>query len=213
MIRNPFVAALTALALLAACGTAANDPVRGSLLNSLKQLTNRGQQEVLTTEILRARLTPEVRAQIGQPMLIAELPKLKVGAVVVAVAQNGPDVTWFAPDGVGVTTKSGVLVSTRGIGFDLMASDVAAPLAVITGPGRGSATRVQIYLDGEDQQIGYRFSCTYSRVKRHVTESCSGSGLDIENQYWLNKKSEIIKSVQWAGMRNGYLLLEGPIFP
>lgn len=218
MIRKPLILALSALVLLGACGTAANNPVRGALSNSLKQLVNRKNQEVLTTASIRTRLTPELRAQIGVPTMIAELPDLKVAAPIVYAEQNGGHVTWLAPDGVGMTTRQGMLVSTRGIGFDLMAAHIEGPLAMVKARKTGSATRVQTYLDGEDQVQPLRFTCSYgpsigSKGQAHVSEFCENGDLAIQNQYWLNAKNEIFKSIQWAGARNGYLLLEGPILP
>jgi hypothetical protein len=163
---------------------------------------------VLTTAILRERLTPEVRTSIGASVLIAEVPTLKVAAVVVAVAQNGGVTPWQAGDGVGVSTKSGLLISTRGIGFDLMSSSVDAPLAMIKGQGTGTAIREHRHLDGEDQEVLTRFECTYLHSKHHVSESCTSKKLTITNQYWLDQSGDIWRSQQWAGVRNGYILLE-----
>lgn len=213
MKRFSLIAALACTLVLSACGTASDNPLRASLFNNLKQLTTKkAPQQVLTTAILRARLTPELRAQIGSPVLIAELPKLKIAAVVFQVAQNGGATTWFAEDGVGFSTKSGLLLSTRGIGHDLMSSYVDQSLAMIKGHGKGvgAATRLHRFLDGEDQEVLYRFTCTYSRTKSHVLENCETKDLAIENQYWLDKTGEIWRSKQWAGLRNGYILLEKP---
>jgi hypothetical protein len=130
--------------------------------------------------------------------------------VVFEVGQNGGATTWFAEDGVGLSTKSGMLISTRGIGFDLMSSHVDQPLAMIKSHGTGTATRLHRFLDGEDQEVLYRFTCTYLRDKFAVYESCETKDLAIENQYWLDKTGEIWRSKQWAGVRNGYMLLEIP---
>lgn len=214
MMRFPLMAALVCVLGLSACGTERTNPLRGALSGALQQLiTRKDQQQVLTTDILRARLTPELRAQIGRPVLIAEMPKLKVAAVVIQVEQNGGHTTWQAEDGVGLSTKAGLITSTRGIGFDLMSADIAGPLAVITGRAQGQATRIHRTLDGEDQEVLRSFLCTYThqgKRREHVFESCKSKGLTIENQYWLNGKKQIWRSQQWIGMRNGYILLESP---
>ena len=165
---------------------------------------------MLTTAILRTRLTPEVRASIGAPVVIAELPTLKVAAVMAEVARNGGVTTWQGNDGVGLSTKSGLLISTRGIGFDLMSSSVEGPLAMITGQGTGTAIRDHRHLDGEDQEVLTRFECTYLHSKHHVSENCASKKLTITNQYWLDQSGDIWRSQQWAGVRNGYILLEIP---
>jgi hypothetical protein len=212
MIRFPIIAALICALAVSACGTERANPLRGEVGKALKGLTKRKTEQTLTTDILRARLTPELRAQIGRPVLIAELPELKVAAVVIEVAQNGGYTTWHAGDGVGISTKAGLLTSSRGIGFDLMSADIDGPLAVIMGRAKGQATRIHRYLDGEGQEILRRFTCVYQQGQdqRRVVESCDSTGLNIENQYWLNARGQIWRSQQWAGERNGYILLESP---
>ena len=211
MMRFTLIAALAGSLVLGACGSASDNPLRALLAKNLKQLTSKkSAQQVLTTDILRARLTPEVRAQIGVPVLIVELPKQKVAAVVAEVAQNGDVTTWWAEDGVGVSTKAGLLISTRGIGFDLMSSDVTGPLALIRARKNGTALREHRFLDGENQEVLLRFSCTYLSDKSHVVESCESKDLTIENHYWFDRSGDIWRSRQWAGARNGYMLIENP---
>lgn len=210
MIRFSLIAALVCTMTLSACGTERSNPLRASLGQALKELTTRNTQQVLTTDILRARLTPELRAQIGRPTLIAELPRLKVAAVVIEVARNGGYTSWQAEDGVGLSTKAGMLTSTRGIGFDLMSADIDGPLAVITGRAQGHASRIHRFLDGEDQEVIRSFVCAYARDGSHVIETCDATGFTIENQYWLDLHNEIWRSQQWVGERNGYILLEKP---
>jgi hypothetical protein len=211
MMRFPVIAALACTLALGACGTASDNPLRATVFANLKQLVSKkGDQQVLTTAILRARLTSEVRASLGASVLIAELPNQKVAAVVLAVAQNGGVTTWQAGDGVAVNTKAGLLLSTRGVGFDLMSSSVDGPLAMIKGRGTGTAVREHRHLDGEDQLVLTRFECTYLHSKDTVLESCANKNLTIENQYWLDRSGDIWRSKQWSGARNGYMLLENP---
>ena len=209
MMRFTLIAALAGALVLSACGSASDNPLRGILANSLKKLTSRNEpQQVLTLDILRARLTPELRAQIGVPILLVEFPKQKVAAAVSEVGRNGNVTTWWAEDGVGFSTKNGLLISTRGIGFDLMSSDVSGPLALISARQNGTATRDHRFLDGENQEVLLRFSCTYLSSKSHVIESCAAKDLKIENQYWLDASGEIWRSKQWAGEKNGYMVIE-----
>lgn len=209
MMRFTLIAALAGSLVLSACGSASDNPLRAILAKNLKQLTSKkSDQQVLTTEILRARLTPEVRTRIGLPVLIVELPKQKVASVVVETARNGDVTTWWAEDRVGLSTKSGLLISTRGLGFDLMSSDVRGPLALIRARQSGTATRDHRFLDGENQEVLLRFSCTYLGDASSVIESCTAKDLQIENHYWFDQSGEIWRSKQWAGVENGYLLIE-----
>ncbi len=211
MMRFPTLALLALTAALSACGTE-RSTLPGQAFGALKKVFSGNKQPPLTTAILRARLTPEVRAEIGLPVMIVELPKQKVAAVVIYTTENRGHVTWTAPDGVAIYAKGGVLSGTRGVGFDLMQSHIDGPHAIITGSGNGLATRVQTYLDGENQQVTIRLECVYARDKLFVTESCEGKDLSIENHYWLNKEGDVQSSRQWAGARNGYMLIESPIF-
>ncbi|MEP5155237.1 YjbF family lipoprotein [Planktotalea sp.] len=211
MIRLPFILLLSIGLTLAACGSERNS-LPGLAFGSIKNVFSRNKQPPLTTAVLRSRLTPEVRAQIGLPVLIVELPKQKIAAVVIYNTENRGHITWVAPDGVAIYTKSGFVTGSRGVGYDLMSSFVDASLAIVTGSGTGQATRVQTYLDGENQQVVVRLDCHYTRDGASVYESCKAGDLAVENQYWLNKEGEVQSSRQWAGERNGYMLIESPIF-
>ncbi len=221
MIRAVFFA-LAGMMILASCGSNQSATFSRAALEQVRQalIPKSRKAPPLTTAILRTRLTPEVRAQIGRPVLIAELPTLQVAAVVIETAQNGETTTWIAPDGVGVYSRGGMISGTRGIGFDLMASDINGPLAIVTGQGQGTAQRVHHYLDGENSQITVKFACTYSGGNGVVTEQCtsdhddSGQPADLKftNSYWLDANQRIVKSKQWIGTRNGYITLEAPLF-
>ncbi len=215
--------ALAGMMLLASCGSNQGESFARTTAQQVKQaLTPKSRRAApLTTETLRTRLTPELRAQIGRPVLIAEFRALNVASVVIDSARNGATTTWLSPDGVGVYTRGGGMVSgTRGLGFDLMASDINGPLAIVTGQGQGTAQRVHHYLDGENSQITVKFACTYSGGNGVVTEQCtsdhddSGQPADLKftNSYWLDANQRIVKSKQWIGTRNGYITLEAPLF-
>ena len=151
--------------------------------------------------------------------MIAELPRQKVAAVVIEAGQNGSYINWQALDGVGITTLKGLLISTRGLGFDLMASDVEGISSFIKHEHEtiGHGLRVHSYLDGENQEVVIKFGCSYERIAyetvKSVIESCTSESVSIQNRFWLNSRQEITNSIQWAGTRNGYMLLEGPISP
>ncbi len=191
--------------------------VGASVFQNLKGSISQRKAAPLTTQILRARLTPESHAQIGLPALIVELPKRKLAAVVFENERNGAFTNWQALDGVGLTTRDGILVSTRGLGFDLMSTNTEGARASIIGRAKTDATRQQRYLDGEGQTVLIALKCSYSESANGsqslVVEKCSGAGVPIQNKYWLNTRRDITKSVQWVSQRNGYMLLEGPIQP
>ena len=219
--RTALAVALAAFVGLSACGSETGQTsVLQTSVNALRGIIAQRGQAPLTTAVLKTRLTPQVRAQIGLPVLIAELPTLKVAAVIILAARNGAVTTWQSPDGITVSTQGGLLKATRGVGFDLMAADVAEPLAIITGSGTGQARRMQRYLDGENGDVVVRLLCGYTREGRKVTELCvtdrtalgEPADLSIQNHYWLDGQGQIRQSSQWLGARNGYMLLQDPDF-
>lgn len=218
-MKNLFrlIIGIALLATLSGCGNqSASTGV--TVVQKLRTSLSARKQVPLTTADLRARLTPEVHAQIGRPVMITELPKIKVASVIIYTEENAGYVTWLTPDSVGVTTYAGLVTATRGIGFDLMSADVSDAYRALTGKKTASTgRRIHRYLDGEDKIVPIRFDCSYIRQPDRngffATESCVSGKTRIENQYWLDKKRRIVKSVQWMGQRNGYILTEGPILP
>lgn len=209
--------AFAAVLWLGACGTQADNPMRGALSSALQQVLSPQSPETLDADILRARLTPELRAQIARPVLIAEVPVTNVAAVIVEAEKTGKHTTWFSADSVSVTTYNGLIVATRGLGFDLMGADIQEAAARITEGKTGTAPRKHSYLDGEDRIYWIAFTCQYQHSAQPngslVAETCTSDGRVIENQYWLDARAKVVASKQWIGPRNGYILLEGPIYP
>lgn len=209
MIRYLRIAALACVALLSACGTEHDNPVVDTASKALKDIfTKKAPQQVMTIETVRAQFTPEVLESLKGLAIIAELPSLKIASLFTYAAENGATTTWQAEDGAVLNTKSGMLISSRGLGFDLMSSTIDGPLAVITGRAKGPASRQHRFLNGEDQEVTVSFLCTYTRKKSQVTEVCTSDDLILENQYWLNKDSAIWRSQQWLGTKFGSVFLE-----
>ena len=70
------------------------------------------------------------------------------------VGRNGPDVTWRGPEGFGLTLgEAGLLRSTRGLGFDLMATDVRPTVAALRQHRAGPVDRLMVHVDGEGQEL------------------------------------------------------------
>lgn len=200
----------------------------GALRQEVRNTLNRNKAAPETIATLRAKLTPERLALIGKPVLITELPKQKIAAVVAQTADNGGHTTWIAGDNVGIYTKAGMLTGTRGIGSDLMFSQIDGPLSIVTGTGNGLAPRVMKYLDGNNQVVTHVYECSYVRSGNDVFETCVRDDKDtagttdrlaeeteqktIENSYFVDRSGRIQSSRQWVGESNGYMLIEGPIW-
>jgi len=202
------------LSLLALClALAACDSGRGErsffdlALDRIVSLAQR-QPPPPTAAQIRAGLTPEVLAQLGGAVLLVEFPKWDMAAGLLPIGRNRGHVTWRTTDGVTLSFRDGMMVSTRGLGFDLMAADVGAALAAVKA-GRGQAVRIHRYLDGENQTVSLRLICDYGREDGGATtETCDVGGRNIENRYWLDPAGNLRKSRQWHGPKHGHILFE-----
>jgi hypothetical protein len=191
-----------ALIALAACGNDSSKPKVGA--TALQRVMDRvkggrdAPQPTPTADQLRAAVTPEFRAQTGNaPLLLASSTRLPVSSIMVMAGENAGVRTYFAPDGISFSLRQGVLIASRGLGTDLMRADVSQVLPRVQA-GEGFAVRVHHYLDGENQTVERRFTCSYTTQGAEVVESCSGGETSFENRYFLNDNGEIAVSIQWV---------------
>ena len=199
-------AAILLLTGLVACGPAGErDSVLAPLQSGITGIFRPGPRPS-TAASVRAALTPAARASLGnRPLKIAVLERRNQASVLIENTRNRDVVTYLTPDGVSVSLRQGVLVATRGLGFDLMTADVDAVLPALRGGGQG-VVRVHRYLDGEEQVVIRSFICDYTG-RGTVTETCHSDGFKITNSYQLGGGG-IIASRQWVSPEQGYLRLE-----
>lgn len=169
----------------------------------------------------RAVLT---RAQLDAedlPILLVELPELKVAATLAPSGRNKDVETWASGDQASLSFRRGVLVATRGLGSDLMSSDVAGTLTML-GTGRDDYyLRLNTRLDGEYQTKFQAFQCRRvtalpERItifeRRHNTtrieETCVTPGRTVTNIYWAGQDGFLWKTRQWVSDHAGYLWTE-----
>jgi len=192
---------------IAACGSEPQEnTVLGPYLQGIQSLGRPAPVSPSADEI-RDQITPAVRSELGgAPLMIAVLEKNNLASVLIKEQSNRNLVTYFTPDGISLTLKDGVLVGTRGLGFDLMSADVADVLPALSRNG-SEIVRIHRYLDGEDQIVIQSFICDV-RGQREVVETCHGDGLKIENSYQTNGSGRIVSSRQWISPEQGYVRLE-----
>jgi hypothetical protein len=199
--------AVLAFCVVAGCGTARDDP------SALGQLFARlaPQQEAAPTPdpaLLRASLTPAVMAQIGVPVMIAQVPSRGAVALLSRVNSNRGVDTFLSADGISISTRNGMIVATRGFGFDLMRADTARALE---GIARAPATvaRAFDHLNGENQIVSVTYQCRYAaNAERQVTESCASAAQAFENTHRLGDQGGIVQSKQWVSAQIGVIILE-----
>lgn len=176
---------------------------------------------------------PNAVAQVAQHALansdgalaIYRLEKRKAVAVIRPIADNGAYRSWASygvSDRRSVSSRNGILTSTRGLGNDLMSSDLSALLSLVADRKEGTARIEQRYLDGENQIVTIASDCTVTRgdrahfatpVEPHVqvrrmTAVCRQDTQTVNNWYLVTKSGDIVQSRHWAGPDFGYSTLQ-----
>ncbi|WP_176439104.1 YjbF family lipoprotein [Puniceibacterium sediminis] len=203
--------ALCVAMTLASCGSDPNIQQVGMVRNALRGLFSPPPKVNL-----RQTLTPEVLENFNQPLLLVDLPDRGLQAGALLVQQNGLRQIWQTQDGVTLTLESGILTETRGLGGDLMTTDLGRIGAAIRGEINTSA-RIHRYLNGEDHLEAKAFVCTYAIRPNvpvstlagnfntlRVTEDCVGPEITFQNRYWLDGRGLMRKTRQWVGPNVGY---------
>lgn len=192
--------------LLAACGTNSAISDRRALLQAAPSLLRPSEPNPTADEI-RARITPEIRQLLsGTPAAIVTLEDQALSSIIYQAAANGAVATFFTPDNRSLSFREGVLVATRGLGFDLMSTDTGDAVQAIRGRG-SSYTRLYQYLDGEEAIVSLTFRCT-AQGNGLVHETCQGDWGTVENSYSVGSDGDILASRQWIGPERGYLRVE-----
>ena len=158
----------------------------------------------------------------GPPALIASLPSRGAQGTLAITGTNQGVVTFQTADGISLALDNGFLVNTRGLGEDLMSSQVAdAQRAVLSGGQGGSHPRIHAYLNGLNKIRYTTFLCETSsrqevvdlssgtrRSMVRVEEACATPNRGFTNVYWLTGSGTVQKSRQWIGEAVGYVELE-----
>jgi hypothetical protein len=215
MHRLRFAAcALAGLALLAGCSS------EKTQIDGWTQA--RAVLATLTAKRSTAPIDPGLtRAQVDGsqlPLILLTVENRNATAALARVNTNAGTETFITADGITVTTRDGVLISSRGLGNDLMSA--AVPSRAQISAGSGSHRRVHDHLDGGDVTVRHAFDCTLAGAgsetvtvvglswpTRVVSESCTGDSGSFENRYWIDSRGIIRQSRQWVGADVGFLRL------
>jgi hypothetical protein len=172
---------------------------------------------------IRATLTRERLDRFTAPVLLAEIDAAGPSAAfgVVAASQTGPVVQWRSDDQSEITTRSGLLIATQGLGHDLHSADVAAISAAFGRGGGRALPRIHRYLDGGGGLRLQAFVCDLFRDGREGLtfygrtyaatvwrERCHGPDVTFENVYWLGDDRILRRSRQWIGPTLGMIQLD-----
>jgi len=204
-MKNNFIAILSVVGLLTACGSSPSEQsVLGPISQVLIGVSTPASKRSSMAEI-RQQITPQVRQRFRHTsLMIAELEQNDRASIIVRKGMNRDVETYFTPDNISISLKEGVLIGTRGLGFDLMSADVSEVIAGLRNGGQ--AVRIHRYLDGEDQIVIKSYICDYSG-NAQITETCYGKDHSFKNSYQTSA-GKVIASRQWIGPDLGYIRLE-----
>lgn len=120
--------------------------------------------------------------------------------------------TYIAPDGPSFAFRDGFLIATRGLGGDLMSSEMTEVSTLVLSRQEGRATRHASLLNGEDRIELRSFVCDIRADRQDgietirglvqatlMIEDCAARDLRVVNTYWVSGLGEIVSSRQWAG--------------
>ncbi len=156
------------------------------------------------------------------PLILVAISGRNVVSVMQKIETNGPYDTYGTSDRRSITLKRGILTASRGLGEDIMSSDVAPVLSLVTNRRAGSAQRVHRYLDGENVIVPLEATCTVrpggrvrvvagdlNREAIAVTEDCRAQTTEFQNSYQVDVVSgRILQSRQWISPMNGYIVIQ-----
>ena len=232
--RGRSAAALLLGAALAACGQ--TDPGSGDLrdgggLAAIADLARGrfGQAvEPAPFTVTRAQLAA---AGITQPFLVARLES-GVTAGLFPAASNRGAIVWETEDGIALTGRGDVIVSTRGLGGDLLSAETEDTVRNLAAGRGGRYRRTLRRIDGLGAILRQDYDCTLvvggaevvtvlgrAHATRLSTETCRPLGTTVPttaandvpepfvNEYYVGDGT-IWVSRQWIGPAVGYLRLE-----
>lgn len=148
------------------------------------------------------------------PQLEVEIRSRRARALLSLVAVNGDVETWLAVDGISVSFRQGVLVASRGLGFDLMGADAQGTLDALAGYDGGVYRRQMRYLTGEQHSTYLMAGCSMTAVGpetvdgqrlQRFEESCKARQHAFTNIFWLNGSGTVVRSRQWLSPEVRYL--------
>jgi len=134
---------------------------------------------------------------------------------------DGVGQTWLGADGSTITLENGMLNATRGVGDDLMGSEISRKINW-TNLNTSVYFRKLAYLREDNQIHVFEYECTIRDTDRrktieifdaqysvsHLQETCVGDDNKFTNDYFVSTNGMVRKSNQYHGDKIGYVTLE-----
>ena len=217
------VGVLTALSLAGCTNTRQGVSVLsvGKTLIDSRRAQGQAKKEIPDSVVQR-----EIRRALSSsdgPFALMQIEGTGSVAVLRVIETNGPYRTWSAwgtSERRSVSTRGGVITSTRGLGTDLMSSSVNGLLGMLSRRQDGIERQVLRHLDGENQIEETEAYCALTPDGRQTYEGgalrlavtridvfCKTDTGTFNNYYLVSDSGRIVEARTWLGEGLGYFTL------
>jgi len=167
----------------------------------------------------RKLVSREILDGVGVPILFVEIDRGQNGTLL-QYPGEGIGQTWLAVDGSTVTLENGLLKATRGMGDDLMGSEISHEINW-SDLEDVSYERRMAYLRFDNQTLINEYSCTLTDMNsmetvnlfdadfivKHIQETCRGLTGSFVNDYYIDTEALVRKSRQYQGDKIGHMTI------
>lgn len=211
------VAALAMACLfLAGCGNTPDRIAYGDLAKTVFRQT-----PAQAPEAAQAENPALILSRTEASVIVAEKPGHPPPFYLIEIRQNGPYRTYATGGRQSITFRQGLVTASRGLGNDLMASEIAPTLDLLKRQSGGTVQRRMHYLDGADETVDLLLRCTITtgdtlrvtlaeidQTARRMSEDCRGDGVAFRNEYLVNGAGTVLGSRQWMSPMTGTLTFQ-----
>lgn len=153
---------------------------------------------------------PPLMVEQGETLMRLAAPAENAQGMMKLVARNGDVETWMSADRYTVSLQRGIVVATRGFGFDLMTGDAQVTLDALAMPRGAVYSRRMRYLTSDNHSTWLQAGCTmvFAEIDsglRRFDETCRARQHSFTNRYWIDGSGRVLRSRQWVSAETGYL--------
>ena len=167
----------------------------------------------------RKLVSREILDGVGVPILFVEIDRGQNGTLS-QYPGEGVGQTWLGVDGSTVTLDNGILKATRGMGDDLMGSEISLEINW-SELEEVSYERRMAYLRFDNKTLINEYSCTLTDMNsmetinlfdaefsvNHVQETCRGAAGSFVNDYYIDTEGLVRNSRQYQGNKIGHMTI------
>ncbi|QBF34197.1 YjbF family lipoprotein [Thalassococcus sp. S3] len=205
-------------------------------LSACSSSDEQGSTTIALIQTLQETIVTRSRARPARPALTRDLINRVPGPVLEVVREQsdgapsflspvarrtdsgvGEVVTWTDSATATLTFRSDLLIATRGLGGDILSSEVSPSIAALSNRS-GGGQRIHFVRAEDNKKRRVSFACTVADQgpetlnivglvvqTRHIREDCVAPSGRIVNDYWVDSRGgPIWKSRQWGGPVIGY---------